>query len=116
MADKALIILIGISLPACNMQHATCDMHTGTLFSEGGIGDGYPEEDSIWDTAFALPAAPPPAAESPALPHLPNRLSEEGYGCNPMLTSCSNLPLASGIHDSCTSDAHASSACNMTKL
>ena len=74
-------------------------MHTGTLFSEGGICDEFLEEDSMWDSAFALPATPPPAAESLALPHLPNRLSEEGYACTPMLAPCSHLQPASGLHD-----------------
>ena len=54
-------------------------------FHDDGCNEAFLAGESWLDTAFTLPATPPPAAESPTEPHLPNRLSEEGYANDPPL-------------------------------
>lgn len=55
--------------------HAGIGLQASSLIIE----ESFTPEDSWLDTAFTLPANPPPAAQTPPQPHLPNGLSDEGY-------------------------------------
>lgn len=75
-------------------------MHAGIslLASNLVIEKSFTAEDFWLDTAFTLPANPPPAAETSPQPLLPSSLSGEGYAPYLPLTSTHNAAMESVLH------------------